>query len=71
MCQQISFIKHQHNLLSGTLVTLIGIANVPDGTFGIVEFVDDLGFVFIETEGNVRNVALSPTEAITHIIKRR
>lgn len=53
-------------LTEGMHVILQGVDDVPNGTCGVVEFVDDLGFVFIETPADVRNVVLSPIEAPIH-----
>lgn len=46
----------------GTRVSVFDVANVPDGTIGTVEFVDELGFVFIETPGVLPNLALAPAD---------
>ena len=47
---------------AGTRVSVFGVGGVPDGTVGTVEFVDELGFVFIETPGELPNLTLVPAD---------
>lgn len=59
----------QYRYPEGTHVRLFGVANVPDGTLGVVDFVDDMGFVFIETPEGLKNVVLNLMYENTHFFK--
>lgn len=65
--EQVSALRYRYP--EGTCVRLFGIHDVPDGTLGVIDFIDDVGVVFIETPEGVRNVALSPTDAGTRFVK--
>lgn len=53
----------------GTVVSLSWIDGVPDGTFGVVEFVDDIGNVFVETVEGLKNVVLTPADEDVRFVK--
>ncbi len=53
----------------GTHILLYGVDGIPDNTKGVVDFVDDTGQVFVETEGKLKNVVLSPGDEGVHFFK--
>lgn len=55
----------------GTRVSVFDVANVPNGTVGTVEFVDELGFVFIETPGGLPNLVFAPADEHVRFRKER
>ena len=65
--EQVSSLRYRYP--EGTCVSLFGIRDVPDGTVGVIDFIDDVGMVFIETPEGVRNVALNPADAGTRLVK--
>lgn len=65
--EQVSSIRYRYP--EGTCVRLFGIHDVPDGTVGVIDFIDDLGVVFIETPESVQNVVLNPADADTRFVK--
>ena len=48
-----------HKFPVGTSVMLSHLDGVPDGTRGVVEFVDDIGNIFVETPDGMENVVLT------------
>ena len=46
----------------GTRVSVFGVDGVPDETVCTVEFVDDLGYLFIETPEGFNNIRFSPAD---------
>lgn len=67
---QIKISGIQARYSEGTAVVLFGVNGVPDETVGTVEFVDDLGFIFIETPEVYRNVVLSPADEEIRFLKK-
>lgn len=65
--EQVGSLRYRYP--EGTCVRLFGIHDVSDGTEGVIDFIDDLGIVFIETPEGVRNVVLNPTDAGTRFVK--
>lgn len=65
--EQVSTLRYRFP--GGTCVRLFGIDDIPNGTVGVIDFIDDVGMVFIETPEGVRNVVLSPADAGTRFVK--
>lgn len=53
----------------GTVVSLSWIEGVLDGALGVVEFVDDIGNVFVETGEGFKNVVLTPADEGVRFVK--
>lgn len=48
-----------HKFPVGTHVVLSHLDGVPDGARGVVEFVDDIGNIFVEAQDGTKNVVLT------------
>lgn len=53
----------------GTRVSVFDVEGVPDGTVCTVEFVDEMGFLFIETPEGFKNIRLSPADENSRFVR--